>query len=176
MRLAAILIMATMGVPATAWAQTGTTVLFIGNSFTYGWGSSTRHYRTDTVTDLNHEGIGGVPAVFKSFTDQAGLAYKELQRAESELRLLNAELEQRVEARTAELKAVQEELVRKERLAALGQLTATVSHELRNPMGTMKNAIAAIKKLTAGKEKQLTASLRLVDRSISRCDNRVFPG
>lgn len=52
-----------------------TSILFIGNSFTYGWGSSTRHYRADTVTDLNHEGIGGVPALFKSFADQAGLDY-----------------------------------------------------------------------------------------------------
>jgi hypothetical protein len=34
-----------------------------------------RFYRNNTVTDLNHEGIGGVPALFKSFTDQAGLDY-----------------------------------------------------------------------------------------------------
>ena len=32
-------------------------------------------YRADTVTDLNNEGIGGVPALFKSFTTQAGLDY-----------------------------------------------------------------------------------------------------
>ena len=32
-------------------------------------------YRADTVTDLNHEGIGGVPALFKSFTQQSGLDY-----------------------------------------------------------------------------------------------------
>ena len=32
-------------------------------------------YRANTVTDLNNEGIGGVPALFKSFTQQAGLAY-----------------------------------------------------------------------------------------------------
>ena len=52
-----------------------TSVLFIGNSFTYGYGSAARFYRSDTVTDLNNEGIGGVPALFKSFTDQAGLDY-----------------------------------------------------------------------------------------------------
>jgi hypothetical protein len=34
-----------------------------------------RFYRADTVTDLNNEGIGGVPALFKSFTQQAGLDY-----------------------------------------------------------------------------------------------------
>jgi hypothetical protein len=50
-------------------------VLFIGNSFTYGQGSAVRFYRHETVTDLNGEGIGGVPALFKSFADQAGLAY-----------------------------------------------------------------------------------------------------
>lgn len=36
-------------------------ILFIGNSFTFGWGSPVRHYRPDTVTDLNSEGTGGVP-------------------------------------------------------------------------------------------------------------------
>ena len=52
-----------------------TTVLFIGNSFTYGHGSAVRFYRASTVTDLNGEGIGGVPALFKSFADEAGLDY-----------------------------------------------------------------------------------------------------
>ena len=50
-------------------------VLFIGNSFTFGFGSAVRFYRADTVTDLNNEGIGGVPALFESFTEQAGLDY-----------------------------------------------------------------------------------------------------
>jgi len=60
---------------AAATAQTGTSVLFIGNSFTYGDGSPVRFYRSSTVTDLNNEGIGGVPALFKSFTAQAGIDY-----------------------------------------------------------------------------------------------------
>jgi hypothetical protein len=50
-------------------------VLFIGNSFTYGAGSAVRYYRSHSVTDLNDEGIGGVPALFKSFAEQAGLDY-----------------------------------------------------------------------------------------------------
>ena len=56
-------------------AQTGKSVLFVGNSFTFGAGSAVRFYRADTVTDLNSEGIGGVPALFKSFTAQAGIDY-----------------------------------------------------------------------------------------------------
>ncbi len=53
----------------------GTSILFVGNSFTFGSGSAVRYYRADTVTDLNNEGQGGVPALFKSFTQQAGLDY-----------------------------------------------------------------------------------------------------
>ena len=55
---------------ASAWS--GTSILFIGNSFSFAWGSPVRYYRANTVTDLNHQGTGGVPALFKSFTDQAG--------------------------------------------------------------------------------------------------------
>jgi hypothetical protein len=50
-------------------------ILFIGNSFTFAYGSAVRYYRPDTVTDLNGGAQGGVPALFKSFANQAGLAY-----------------------------------------------------------------------------------------------------
>jgi len=46
-------------------------VVFIGNSFMFGSGSPVRFFRPHTVTDLNGEGIGGVPALFKAFTVQA---------------------------------------------------------------------------------------------------------
>ena len=75
MKLVSILPTSLVFILATSQAIAESSILFIGNSFTYGWGSSTRHYRNDTVTDLNHEAIGGVPALFKSFADQAGLEY-----------------------------------------------------------------------------------------------------
>ena len=50
-------------------------VLFIGNSFTFGQGSPVRYYRAETVTDLNGEKQGGVPALFRSFANQAGLDF-----------------------------------------------------------------------------------------------------
>ena len=59
----------------SADAQQTRSILFIGNSFTFGSGSAVRFWRANTVTDLNEEGIGGVPALFKSFTDQTGLPY-----------------------------------------------------------------------------------------------------
>lgn len=48
-------------------------ILFVGNSFTFGANSPVRRYRPDQVTDLNREGIGGVPALFRTFAEEAGL-------------------------------------------------------------------------------------------------------
>jgi hypothetical protein len=70
----ALAVCLTLALIVTTHAAT-TSVLFIGNSFLFGSGSAVRFYRADTVTDLNHEGIGGVPALFKSFAQQAGLDY-----------------------------------------------------------------------------------------------------
>jgi hypothetical protein len=61
-------------------ALAATKILFIGNSFTYGAHSAAKHYETDQVHDLNPPDelgrtIGGVPAIFKEFTKEAGLDY-----------------------------------------------------------------------------------------------------
>lgn len=48
------------------------TVVFIGNSFMFGSGSPVRFFRSGTVIDLNGNGTGGVPALFKCFAAQAG--------------------------------------------------------------------------------------------------------
>lgn len=50
-------------------------ILFVGNSFTHGAHSAVRNWRATSVRDLNGAGYGGVPALFKAFTEQAGLAY-----------------------------------------------------------------------------------------------------
>ena len=71
-RIAALL----LGLAALQSTACADTILFVGNSFTFGGGSPpVQDYRPETVTDLNREGIGGVPALFKSFTRQAGLPY-----------------------------------------------------------------------------------------------------
>ena len=56
------------GTPALA-----RTILFVGNSFTFGANSPVKRYHPERVADLNGEGIGGVPALFKTFADEAGL-------------------------------------------------------------------------------------------------------
>ena len=57
----------TASVPAAAES-----ILFVGNSFTFGAHSPVMRYRPDLVRDLNREGIGGVPALFKTFAEEAG--------------------------------------------------------------------------------------------------------
>lgn len=73
----------------------------------------------------------------------------ERRRVEEEFRLLNQELEARVAARTGELQqrnlelnrsleelqAAQEQLIRSERLAALGGMVAGIAHEINTPVG-----------------------------------------
>jgi hypothetical protein len=48
-------------------------ILFVGNSFTFGAGSPVRFFHPELVHDLNREGQGGVPALFKTFANEAGL-------------------------------------------------------------------------------------------------------
>ena len=62
-------------------------------------------------------------------------------RVEAMLREYSERLEEMVEERTGELRDAQEELVRKERLAVLGELAGGVGHELRNPLGVISNAV-----------------------------------
>ena len=74
-RLCSAAIIAASAALVAATAPAPMSILFIGNSFTFGQGSTVRTWRPDTVTDLNKEGIGGVPALFKAFTDEAGLDF-----------------------------------------------------------------------------------------------------
>lgn len=78
----------------------------------------------------------------------------------------NLELEQRVAERTAELKAAQEQLVRRERLAVLGQLAGGVAHEIRNPLGVISNAIYFLQMV-------LTDTDELVKEYLAIISNRV---
>ena len=96
----------------------------------------------------------------------------ERKAAEAELERYRNRLEELVTERTRQLEQAQSELVQKERMAVLGQLTATVSHELRNPLGTVKNAIYLLSRIdpidTGGA--QMEKALGLADRNVRRCD------
>jgi hypothetical protein len=68
--------LAVLPAPALAQAPPPKTILFVGNSFTQGAHSAVAHYRADAVTDLNGDGWGGVPALFKTFAEQTGQNWK----------------------------------------------------------------------------------------------------
>ena len=72
-------------------------------------------------------GVGTSVHLLNLVADRARMRAQELGVAHRDIRALNDDLERRIEGRTAELRAAQQELVRKERLGALGQLTATVA-------------------------------------------------
>src|SRR5262245_52242252 len=74
-KLALIVILAAATLTAPRAAEAPKRLLFIGNSFTFGQLSPVMFWKNGSVTDLNGEGIGGVPAIFKALTVQAGLDY-----------------------------------------------------------------------------------------------------
>jgi len=84
------------------------------------------------------------------------------------------ELEQRVRERTAQLEAAQEELVRAERLAILGQLAGGMSHELRNPLGVIKNSVYFLR-MVLPEEERARKHLGILDREVETA-TRIISG
>lgn len=91
--------------------------------------------------------------------------------AEETLVKYHNHLEDLVKERTRDLETAQIELMRKERLAVLGQLTAMVSHELRNPLGTIRTSVFSIREESRNRGFGLETTLDRVERSILRCKN-----
>jgi len=95
---------------------------------------------------------------------------KERLQAEKRLNDHFEQLEELVRGRTSELEAAQRALVEQERLATLGKVTASVSHELRNPLGTLRSTLFMIGRKVQGTDLGLEEALARGERSIQRCD------
>jgi len=81
----------------------------------------------------------------------------------------SAELETRVEARTSELRQAQEDLVEASKLAALGRLSAGISHELNQPLAAILNfAENGRKFLDRSKPDAAGENLALISGQINR--------
>ena len=68
---------------------------------------------------------------------------------------------------TQEIKQYQEELVNKERLAAVGQMASVVGHEIRNPLGVMNNAVYYIKSRLGDTDPKVLKHLGIIEKEIA---------
>lgn len=105
-------------------------------------------------------------AVFKTNAIQ-------LRETHAALEAANALLETHIEERTRELRAAQDELLKKERLSIIGQITATVAHELRNPLSAIRNSAFTLKEMAANAGARIERPVARIERSIDRCDRIV---
>jgi signal transduction histidine kinase len=60
-------------------------------------------------------------------------------------------------------------LARQERLAGLGQVAGTMSHELRNPLAVLRATLATLRRRLGGEAEDVQRSLARMDRNIDRC-------
>jgi signal transduction histidine kinase len=85
-----------------------------------------------------------------------------LKQDKQEIRRLNVELQQKI----VQLQEAQEDLVRKEKLSILGELSGSVGHELRNPLGVMSNAVYFLKMVLTGADKTVQEYLDIIKQEI----------
>ncbi|MCI0478338.1 MAG: PAS domain S-box protein, partial [Anaerolineales bacterium] len=111
-----------------------------------------------TVTRVN---LADGPANIGFFQD-----ITERKRAEAQLKKYSEQLEQMVEARTRELRDAQEQLVRQERLATLGQLAGSIAHELRSPLGAIKNAAYYFKMCVENPSADAREMMQILDEQV----------
>jgi signal transduction histidine kinase len=95
---------------------------------------------------------------------------EEVRLRTAELERYHERLEELVDERTHELEAAQEELVKRERLAVLGQLTATVSHELRNPLSVIRSSAFYLQRKLPDPDEKTLKHLMRIDSQVETCD------
>jgi PAS domain S-box-containing protein len=72
----------------------------------------------------------------------------------------------------SEVKALTEQLIRADRLAALGELTAGVAHEVRNPLGIIRATVQLVEEGSSDRERAEDAG-RIIKQEIDRLDKVV---
>jgi PAS domain S-box-containing protein len=90
--------------------------------------------------------------------------------AEAELAKYRDQLEEMVKERTEDLKAAQAGLIKNEKLSVLGRLTATVSHELRNPLGVIRSSAYYLSRTFAQNDPKITKHLQRIEDQVKVCD------
>jgi two-component system NtrC family sensor kinase len=97
-----------------------------------------------------------------------------LQTALGEINQFTQNLESKVEERTRQLQAAQKKLLHSDRLASLGQLSASVAHEINNPVSGVLNLSMLLERLMAngnyppGREAEFRKYLGLISTETAR--------
>ncbi len=103
----------------------------------------------------------------------------ELNKAQNEIKKWSNTLEIKVEDKTKELEQINTHLVQVEKMASLGKLSATVAHELNNPLAGILTYVRLTQKrldkkdLTPEKIEAIQVDLNTVSEEIIRCRNIV---
>jgi hypothetical protein len=93
-----------------------------------------------------------------------------LKRAEEALREVTSALELRMQERTNDLLEAQTELVRRERLAVIGLFAGTLAHQIRNPLGSIKNAAYLVQLAVPTMDDDLRRALAIIQDEVARAN------
>ena len=91
----------------------------------------------EEAVSLRHDELGELARAFSELRGKLALGDDQHRQDLDRIRELAASLEARVMKRTAELEEAQRSLLAQERLAAMGQAAAVISHELKNSLGAI---------------------------------------
>ncbi|HNX90506.1 MAG TPA: ATP-binding protein [Candidatus Omnitrophota bacterium] len=80
------------------------------------------------------------------------------------------QLEEKVKKRTDQIMSITQKLNRSERLAFLGKLSGSVTHELRNPLGVIKNAVYCLERVTPSESEKYEKYLRILKKQVTIID------
>ncbi len=73
-----------------------------------------------------------------------------------------------LEASNASLQQAQQQLVKSEKLAAIGQLTASIAHEINNPIAVMQGNLDLIRDTLGSHAQPVKGELKLLDEQVER--------
>ncbi len=97
---------------------------------------------------------------------------EDLNSMSSQMKEARDHLEDKVRERTEELLEISRKLHRSERLAFLGKLAGSVTHELRNPLAVLKNAAYSLKrKFKNSEEKDILKNIGIIEKEITIIDS-----